>query len=1154
MIGKRGQITLMVIIGIILLFAVSIILYLQADTVNRQLQAQADESINDFLELTSINYYVTSCLDKVSAEGLTLLTEQGGVIYENQGGLYPNPSIEGINYMPYNFTYEIIDENNVTINKSYIRNVSYVIQDSLSCPGSYIRPIIVNFSNENTSFYPAKRVYFDDYTTRYAYPWFTQPITGCNSLGLRTSQMSGYFGANNLPKLCSYDGLNSKYALDENSCGSNEMEYSFELRSIQRQLEHYVKENLQNCINFSNYESISQYNISVDQNNVNVSSILQKPKGLMIIAQYPFSVALENKAPIIRQVDFQTTLDLNVRRLYTFIYSAIRSMVKIPGYNLARDYTLTQHFLPIFNVEVEEKACEKTCENPRNFDDDIIKFSDKTSIIKGKPLEFTFAVRQRKPALDYMHDKMQATFLFGNPIDYMYFTNATITIDPHAVDPDGDNITYNYSGWKETEDSWFNYTCCVQKNCTINNHTACMVNYTLQPHNWTKSSQFIASNRSAQYQTNDSDVGYHEVLVSVMDEHGAQDFQIVRYLIFDLPIARLEGNNSYDDVNDSFASVEDIYYLNGSKSQASVLAGGQISSFIFNDNEEFEPNNISPFEYLTTDSWITLPVTDYNFSNITEEVFSNYSLKYPIELKSKLHRPFLVVAQNTDDGIIYSGPSYVDVQVSECLLHRYNNDSHSYEPYERNTYTYPGKNYHWGQGNNDEDYFNAPHVCCNPEPGKEDINASVYGGGFYKLSSQNCLEIPSTLFETCYPMLGEYDYMKRSLVDVNITTALPLSEQSYYDAGYTQDYYDKFFPTGYDVDIASVNSDDLNNIYKVSFTQSCSGFRGNTCGGEFTVNWQKIVDCNDKLLPGQFASCQAPSADFVDCVGENVLGVDATNHLYCDNLSRGESFEKDWISNELYDQLVVGTNYENEISHGFCAIEKKISVNVGDNHIYQSTTNPGNQYKCLGTCDSSNGECNYENLNGECYCDTNSACSDVKASDLFTGLDLNIFGNPNKGKFFCLVDNRACDYNCSVKQKTTTEEGCYCQVQPVGGINTYEYLENTFDYFFDAVSFSSAGSYCCTLLDPETITRRNSNPANGQNACYLGNKKSHASIFYSNNPSGSSSYGNMLTCDGRFYCCSGGSINCPANSPPGVNVLASGSVCSKTCSGNGIWS
>lgn len=1158
MIGKRGQITLMVIIGIILLFAISIILYLQTNTVNRQLQAQADKSINDFLEISSIKYYVTSCLDKVSAEGLTLLTEQGGVIYKNQGGLYPNPSIEGINYMPYNFTYQIVDKNNMTINKSYIRNVSYVIGDTVPCPGSYIRPIKANFSDEETSFYPAKGVYFNDYIKRYSYPYFTQPITGCNSLGIRISQMSGYFGANKLPKLCSYDGLN---VLGENSCASNEIEYSFEPLSIQRQLEYYVKNNLPKCINFSNFESISQYNISVDQNNINVSSILQKPRGLVVIAQYPFSVSLGNKAPIIRQVDFQTTLDLNIRRLYTFIYSAIKSIVKIPGYNLERDYSQTQHFLPIFNVKVEKNACEKTCSNPKNFNDEIIKFSDKTSTLKGKPLEFTFAVKQRKPALDYMHSKNQATVLFGHPIDYMYFVNATITIDPHAVDPDGDNITYNYSGWKETKDSWFNYTCCIKKNCTIDNHTICEVNYTSQPHNWTNSSLFKLTNRSAQYQTNNSDVGYHEILVSVKDEHGAQDFQIVRYLIFDLPIAKLEGRNSYDDVNDSFASVEDIYYLNGSKSKASILAGGKISSFIFKDYYEFNSLHTSKFQYITTNSSISLPVTNYNFSNITEEMFSNYSLKYlNNSQKQKLHQPFLIIAQNTSNGIIYSEPSTVDVQVSECLLHGFENGTGYPSP---NTSTSTSQKYHWSLS--DGTYFSAPHVCCKAPDW--DVPANITGGGTYYKNTHFCLNLTGN-FQTCYPLKGEYEYMKRSLVDVNITTILPLSNNSYVAAGFgsNKDYYTNFFPKDYNPNLSKITNADLfNDIFSPSFEQKCSGFRGNTCGGNFSVNWRTpIKSCNDlNKSIRQFARCQAPSVNFKACVGKNVEG-----DLFCKNLSRGKSFEKDWITNDTIRREIFGEdNNLIDVNRGFCAGEKLVHVKF-KNKEYKGITYGGNgQYLCKGTCNGK-GECDYSELNGDCECnaDDDDACSGVNASDLFEGFDgnnNNIFGTPGKARFVC-KGAVACSYDCKPKN-SKTKEACYCQVND-GGSTTYHDLDKNFKNFFNSDYFvSSNGDFCCEKDDNSNnydtkghyiVRNRNHvNPKNFPYTCANG-LKANNTVFGFTNPQNKFG-GRFLSCNGDIiYCCGATTTDkckVPYDKILKANISESKNSCSKFCFPDGSW-
>lgn len=1175
--GRKGQITLLVIIGLIILISVSLILYLQNQAIDRELQAQVDESVNDFLELNSINFYVKSCLDKVSAQGLTLLSEQGGVIYDYQGGLYPTniSFIEGLSYMPYNFTYEVTDENNNSINKSYLRNITYVIKDYVSCPASYISPIVVNFSNEQTSFYPAKQTYLKDFVTRYGYP-YTALLNGCNGLSQRTSLMSGYLGGNYLPKLCSYNGSNAANTTDY-SCASHMYDSAQEPFSIQRQLEYYIKQNLPDCIDFSYYtHNISGYNITVDQNNTEIQATFQNPRGILVKATYPFTISLDQKAPIIRKVDFQTTLDVNVKKLYTYVYDVLRYMTRVPGYNLTQMYQTTRGYVSSITVDVEEGACA-SCSNPRNFNDDLVTFTDYSSILKGKPFSFSFAIKQRKPVLDYLHDETQASFLFGKPLDYLYFTNATITIDPKAIDPDEDNITYNYSGWKETYDQWFNSTECKQaqddyKNCyepgpmvpfcggptcsggvcpgcNLSNHLLYMKNISIQPRNWTNSSQFIATNRTAQLATNESDIGYHEVIVSVMDEHGAMDFQIVKFLIFDLPIARLTGKNNYSDVNDSFASVEDSYYLNGSLSQASLLVGGSLSQYIYKDYEE-------PFHYNTTESWIELPFRSFSFSNITEEVFSNFSL-YPY-LPNRLHKILLIVAQDTGQGIIYSAPAQIETTVAQCLVHDYDNTTLRYP--NPNIATNTANKYHWSI-NPIGNYFDAPHVCCNPtEP---TLNSSSYGGGTYFSSAHSCLQIDSSSFETCFPLDGDYEYIKRSLVDINTSTVLPLNETNYDLFSPAGNYYDDLFPDYYDPNNLYNNVNNFNNVYNVKYEQFCSGVRGNSCGGKIDAVWTK-TDCTDITLPSsinQFARCQGPDTTYNLCVGKNYLK-DTGSHLSCENYAVGESFEKTFIGDfSKLQTLGYDSTDVTLIMQGYCAEEEYVGVELlaPNNELFDSLTSYSSSssilkpFACEGTCDGT-GSCSYLSLHTGCECETSNSCDGVSAADLFTFTGGGFVAS--KAKFVCKTSN-ACAHDCTEKSFTSTPEGCYCDVYGSG--TTYEVLNSTFQNFFDSTNYQTtiSGNYCCPDSTTSGLYITRNTVAPQLNTCFKGFRKGDDQRFSSSSP-GTTATGDMLSCEGDLiYCCGATTVGCSV--PNSIAMIKKASVllpnnnCGRTCATSGMW-
>ena len=307
---KRGQVTLLVIIGIILLVVVGIILSLQRVALDEKLNTQAQASINDFLEINAINYYVTSCLDRVSTQGLVLLGEQGGVIYDYQGGLTNSSGlVKGRDYIPYSFKHVILNDTGGRENISLERNVSYVIGDVISCP-SFFPYITTNYSIPTTSFHPVRERYLSEYESSFLNNYYQTP-SGCKGLGISNlrASYSGYLGSNNLAYLCEKDGPNdvpfNPLLSRTPACRSIDFDNIVLPDSFQRQLQSYVANNLGTCVNFSHYTEMRGNNISVDENKTNVSIVLQYPKGMTVRAKYPFTISINGHQPIVQQILFQ---------------------------------------------------------------------------------------------------------------------------------------------------------------------------------------------------------------------------------------------------------------------------------------------------------------------------------------------------------------------------------------------------------------------------------------------------------------------------------------------------------------------------------------------------------------------------------------------------------------------------------------------------------------------------------------------------------------------------------------------------------------------------------------------------------------------------------------------------------------------------------
>jgi hypothetical protein len=94
----RGQITIFIIIGILVLVAFSIALYV-GTKMKQRVEVRETQQHIEKLGIQPIQDYITTCLSLAATEGLNLIGKQGGVIYQSQGGITPAP-VEG-NYVTY---------------------------------------------------------------------------------------------------------------------------------------------------------------------------------------------------------------------------------------------------------------------------------------------------------------------------------------------------------------------------------------------------------------------------------------------------------------------------------------------------------------------------------------------------------------------------------------------------------------------------------------------------------------------------------------------------------------------------------------------------------------------------------------------------------------------------------------------------------------------------------------------------------------------------------------------------------------------------------------------------------------------------------------------------------------------------------------------
>lgn len=95
----RAQITLFIIIGILIVVAFGIAIYI-GTAMNKRIQTA--ETTQHVEQIQPIQDYVTSCLDLATKEGLKLIGRQAGVLYNSQGGITPDfIDGEGVQYLAY---------------------------------------------------------------------------------------------------------------------------------------------------------------------------------------------------------------------------------------------------------------------------------------------------------------------------------------------------------------------------------------------------------------------------------------------------------------------------------------------------------------------------------------------------------------------------------------------------------------------------------------------------------------------------------------------------------------------------------------------------------------------------------------------------------------------------------------------------------------------------------------------------------------------------------------------------------------------------------------------------------------------------------------------------------------------------------------------
>jgi len=994
--NQKSQVTLFIILGIVLLIVFSFVLYVKNMVSQEALQRQAEQLVSDFLQENSITYYVQTCLSRVTNEELYLIGEHGGV-REVTGTL-------GEDYLDFN------DDGD-------IKTIMYGLVPNDKCPAV----------SDNPPEYPFDQTFLS-LPAPYARLSGAHTIYAQRCLLIGHNWRSGFFGYPSLPKLCYLTGENGPRATHQYSLQCTIPDTAItpdeSEESLQRQLENNIRDKLLECVDFSFYEDLG-HTINLREDDVTVR-LIYGFDSTTAVATFPFEVSIGGKKPIITRKDFTYTSPVRLRRVYEFLAELLQNDAQEAAYNKTKEYYSVSMYDPSLNVTFYKNACE-SC-TVRGAYDDVIKVEDKKAVVENKTYVFYTAIKNRRPALDWIHEEYTGYGAY----DIQAIENERIIIQPEGYDPDDTDVTYTYEGWKETYDEEYDDTL---PGCSPSDLYNCIRRLpTPPPVKWTDSPRYQATHKDAEYQTTTADIGPHDVTITITDEEGLTDFQTVRILVFDLPVADPRGDNHFPTLNNNIASIEDPYTLDASHSRTSMIMNQPLSLYSWEATRNDGVTNHEAFTIVTSEPVITIPRA-YAPVRFTDPPISGpYTHAQP-------HTLTLVVTA----GNINSQPATMNVDVYQCIPNRNRNPTtgavweFSY-PYNRTGIT----------------TYEYDHTCCQ---GTIQPTGTLTGG--------TITSTPTCFNQTLYGYLPGF---RALLSRPPNPTVMPPSYRLTIVSPLGHRLYDNYVPL---TDLPLLFPQRLynivetwrgttyhryeNDVFKRTIERRCDGTRGNTCTGPITDTIEIYDQCNDWETPQEDERCQGPglSPSYSTFTFE-------TNCKNYDYLSPYKSFE----------QAFALPDRHKKTADGICNPTTKCSATRTPSS-YKTLTTSG-PFACVGGCKGSTGTCDY----AVCSCSTTecgATCDNYQDYEYYYDATTGIM----RCSYGCDLTT-TCDYaydvpcphtcindptgnSCPASHDPSQEETCYYSNNPCSyqGCNL-EMSEELREQYCDECTTSGTqqGNYC----------------------------------------------------------------------------------------------
>jgi hypothetical protein len=581
--------------------------------------------------------------------------------------------------------------------------------------------------------------------------------------------------------------------------------------SIESQIMNYTQNHLITCVNLTHYAS---YGVTYNASAIEME-ILFENDGTKLITRYPITVRQNLSVQSITNFyNFTTRSPARLNTLYTFARRLIQQEIENITFNYINDGQVISN--ATFGGQLELRR--------RRIANDIYRYAiidhNIRNAIGREYYYFQFLGEGRNPALDYYHKYPSAWDSHSYDVYVQEGEFANIT--PKGYDPDDENLTFTYTGWRATWSDTYTGPACGQSG--VNQFAVQQPYGPLDPNEWQTSPEYLngctpegileKQRCAAIGPTGCADIGLHTVSVIATDPDGLIDQQDMVILVDDKPRLRLHTNNTYTDsdyttndiisyilppeppyVNDFYASLEDPFIIDASPTVDVVGASSHVYSIKDLNETSYQIITIVPPGYpvLRQEPWkpSILTMRDYPVDHINFTKTGTHSIS--------------VSFQDAGGGRNYAQDIF-KIEVLDCLPHR----APGTAPYPYYNFR-PSTSVDDGYANpDDNDPYNSDHTCC--KSGDPRVLADHYGTLLG--AATICYSLGTTPANTVY--------------------------------GCASDFRDpaKFPQTSDMFNGGPAAIGGIGDILYYKFERECSGTRGNICNGIVRTNQLDLQTVN----------------------------------------------------------------------------------------------------------------------------------------------------------------------------------------------------------------------------------------------------------------------------------------------------------------------